>query len=273
MSSNCDLEKYDLLVVDLDGVVWSGLNPITPNVEALKSLSKTRRIVYATNNSTRSRRFYASALRRLGLPATRDDVVTSGYVAVNWVKTKVGEKASILVIGEEGLIEEAYETGLKVVNVADAWEVLEDIDAVIVGLDRSLTYGKLNIAYNAILRGALFVATNLDPFVPLSGFRRALGAGGIVGALSNALGRRPDFIAGKPNPAFLGDLIKNMDPAKVVVIGDRVDTDILMANRLGVDSILVLTGATTSTEVREKKRLPAKPTCIVNTLLDLYGRH
>ncbi len=255
------LLDYDVLLVDLDGVVWLGSSVISENVEALRRAAESGvRLVFLSNNSTRTRRHYSLILRSLGLPVEESDVVTSGYAAARWVALR-RPGSNVYVVGEEGLSIESYLAGLNVVDFEYA--STHRIDAVIVGLDRLVTYDKLRAALRALHRGALFVAANEDHVLPREdGFDP--GAGSIVSALSRAAGREPDFVAGKPSP-FIAELaLKDMRGAKALVVGDRLDTDIELARRAGLDGLLVLTGVT-----REPpERAPPNLVGVVKTLLD-----
>ncbi|MEM1873068.1 MAG: HAD-IIA family hydrolase [Acidilobaceae archaeon] len=221
-----------LLIVDLDGVIWLGRKILWDNVDFLRSLERTQ-IVFVTNNSTASRREYAERLNSIGFDVTEDDVVTSAQAAALWLRER-SERLKVYAIGERGLLEELSLAGLKIVDS------YEEAEAVVVGLDRRLTYGKLSKALKAIMRGAFFVATNEDPTYPTSRGANP-GAGAIVAALERASGRKPDFVAGKPNPwiaeiALRGRRVSLED---VVIIGDRVDTDIELAFRIGCRAVLV----------------------------------
>ena len=235
------MKCYKAAIVDLDGVVWRSSKIIKENVEALKSILETTQLVFLTNNSTRTRKEYALKLSRiLESEITPDQIITSGYSAAEWLrKTKPGSKT--IVIGEEGLVAELTMAGHTVLT-SDNWI---SADAVVIGLDRNLTYRKLAAAHKAIVNGALFVATNRDTSYP-DVEETVPGAGSIVSLLETSTGKKPIVDAGKPNKWILElALAKIRFPRnEVVVIGDRIDTDIAMAKENGLDSILVLTGVT-----------------------------
>ena len=251
----------EILVVDLDGVVWLGGKIIEVNVGALRRLQGEYEVYYVTNNSTRSRVDYASKLRSLGLNVDESHVITSGRAATLWLKayTRISR---VYVIGEEGLKWELEIEGYEVVDRG------ADAEAVVVGLDRSLTYSKLSEALTALLRGAYFVATNPDPTLPLED-KLVPGAGAIVEALKVASGRKPDVVAGKPNPWILKSTLGEIDYGRVAVIGDRLDTDVELALRLGARPVLVLTGVTRSLDRGTLERLRAENVVVVNNLEEL----
>ncbi len=263
MSGSCRLSNYDIFLIDLDGVVWRGREPLKENVLAIRKLIELKKeVFFVTNNSTRSRSVYSILLKNLGIDVSENNIITSGYASVLWLSRRRPNSLTYI-LGEEGLAEEATKMGLRLATRSEALSGL--VDAVIVGLDRNLTYSKLNAAYKAITDGALFIASNKDPTFPLERGSRAPGAGAIVAALEASLGREPDFVAGKPNPWMVKIALGERGSANAVIIGDRLETDILMANRAGIDSILVLTGVTRREDV-EKAREDMRPTCILSNL-------
>ncbi len=233
-------ECNDAFIVDVDGVVWRDGEPIRRNVEALAHLLQGgAKVVFLTNNSSRSRRMYSEKLSELlGVPVGADQVVNSGYSAAAWLSRRGRHR--VLVVGEEGLVEELLLAGLEIVGPGD-WP---KATAVAVGLDRELSYTRLAAAHKAILNGALFVATNSDASYPVPGGTEP-GAGAIVSALATSTGRKPDFDAGKPSRWILSLALEAAgNPRNPVVIGDRVETDIVMALEAGMEALLVLTGVT-----------------------------
>jgi len=241
VGSGCPfLEGFDLVLVDLDGVVWLGGKPIEANLSVLRGLAGEGRVVIVTNNSTRSRRLYRLLLEgRAGLGLPEERIVTSAWAAAYLVRRLKGESL-VYVVGEEGLVAELVGAGHTPVTVSEA----EMAEAVVVGLDRALSYPKLDAAFRALRRGALFVATNTDHALP-TGSGMAPGAGAIVEALSTASGRKPDYVAGKPSKWMAlaaMELAGVRDPGRVAVIGDRLDTDLEMARAVGATPIIVATG-------------------------------
>jgi len=261
-----ELGEVDVLVVDLDGVLWLGGRIVESNVRALRRFQEFLDVLYVTNNSTRSRVEYAGRLESLGLKAGVDRVVTSGRAAALWLRRHTSV-SKVYVVGEEGLRWELEVEGFKVVERG------LEAEAVVVGLDRGLTYSKLSEALQAISRGAYFVATNLDPTLP-DGETLIPGAGAMVAALRVASGREPDVVAGKPNPWILASTLKDVDYSRVAVVGDRVDTDVELALRIGAKPVLVLTGVTKSLDVETERRLREAGVIVVRSLEELsIGAH
>ncbi len=239
--------RYRALLVDMDGVLWRGREPIEENLRALRSLNLP--MVFLTNNSTTSRARYLERLHALGLKVPETHVLTSGYAAALWLKRR--GILQTFVIGEEGITQELQ--GLQIHYETDPEVVLEgryQPEAVVVGLDRGVSYRKLWAGQRCILNGALFVATNTDATYPTE-TGPAPGAGAMVSALQTATGREPHVVIGKPQPQMfrLALEILKVEPEQALVIGDRWDTDIVGARRLKIPALLVLTGVTSADEV------------------------
>ncbi|RLG84362.1 MAG: haloacid dehalogenase [Thermoprotei archaeon] len=248
--------KYELLIVDLDGVVWRGNKIIRDNIEALKLfMDNGVKVIFITNNSSRSRKEYVEKLYSVGLNVSDKDVLTSGFIVAEYLKRRGGKA---FVIGEAGLFNELINAGLQVVSD------LPKVDYVVVGFDRYLTYNKLAKAVEYILKGALFIATNSDTSLPING-KIVPGTGAIIAAISAVTGKKPDFIAGKPNPWIIkyveGKYKVNRN--KILIIGDRLDTDIQLGKNTNVDTMLVLTGVT---KINDPLINVYKPTYVVRSL-------
>jgi len=246
-----NFRKYDHLLVDLDGVVWIGEKPIEDAIHALNAVKDSVRVTFVTNNSTRHRNDVVKRLRDIGINwVTVDDIVTSASALAELISSLGIRKC--YVIGEAGLVQELQERGV---------ELDEEADAVCVGMDRGFTYDKISIALRNLLKGALFMATNSDSTFPTEEGLMP-GAGAMVAAIAAASGREPDVIIGKPNPLIL--MIAARGSSNPLVIGDRVETDILGAIRAGMDSVLVLTGVT-----KDLKGVGPRPKFIVESLKGL----
>ncbi len=234
-------------VIDLDGVVYIGDRLIPGAEEGLARLRKKGRIFFTTNNATLHREDYADKLMRLGVPASPYEVLTSGYVAAVHIKTYY-DGARVFLIGEEGLKRELEEQGVEVAQ--------RNCDLVLTALDRRFNYNKLALALKYILQGAPFLATNLDnALVGESGLLP--GAGAIVSALKTASNKEPVLI-GKPSD-IMADFIltkAGVKPEEILVIGDRLDTDVAMGKNFGMKTALVLTGYTKERDLRDSKIKP-----------------
>ncbi|QKR00486.1 HAD-IIA family hydrolase [Metallosphaera tengchongensis] len=260
------MEDYDLIISDVDGVLLREGEPIWQNIEALKKLiNDGKRVILVTNNSGFSRVLLSRQLNYLGLPVRPQDIVTSGLAAVLYMK-RTWDIRKVFTIGEEGLVEEIRNGGYEVMTSSEAEEGTPD--AVVVGLDRLVTYDKLSIGMRCISKGAKFVATNMDRLWPSRDGLR-LGAGALVNAISYSLRREPDFVAGKPNIWIIQvamDLAKLKDLSKVLVIGDQLEIDVKMGNEMGADTILVLTGIS---KVEDIEKTGVKPKFIFRDLSEI----
>ncbi len=249
-----EIKKIKCFVIDLDGVVYKGSELVPGMDRRIASLQRKAKVIFLTNNSTRSRAQYVKKLNGFGIFITEDDIVTSGYAAAKYIKEKY-PRGKVYVIGEDGLKKELEWQGVQV-----CWR---DCDIVLVGLDRNINYMKLSFALNFISRGARFIATNTDnTLVTEKGLMP--GAGAIVSAVRMASRKEPTII-GKPSE-IVGDIIlrkAGVDPQDILVIGDRLETDIAMGKKCGMKTALVLTGYATNEEV---KHSPIKPDFVLEKL-------
>ncbi len=248
-----ELNDIKLAIFDLDGVVYRGksLIPNSDNViQELKDLSI--KVVYNSNNSTITRQMYVERLKNFGIPSKISDFYTSALITAVEI-TRIKKNANIFVIGEVGLREE-----LKLKGHTIFTEIINynDIDFVIVGLDRDFKYQNLAIAQKCILEGnAQFYATNTDATLPI--VRGVLpGAGVMVNALETCTEKKPIRIFGKPEPFGIELILKdtNIPRNQVCIFGDRLNTDILAGNRADIKTIVVLTGVTSRDMIYELER-------------------
>lgn len=230
-------------VFDLDGVVWRG-REVMPHVEETLAALRRRghRVFFCTNNSRYRRSDYTSFLSETGIEAALGEIMTSGYACALYLANNGGEGKTAFVVGEEGLVAELRAQGVNAVQE----RLPEPPDYVVVGLDKQFTYNKLALAQEGILLGAEYIATNADTTFPAPGGKLMPGNGSLVAAVSAATGMEP-VITGKPEPFLLEKIIELSGGAKAdcIVVGDRLDSDIKMAKRVGCPSALVLTGIST----------------------------
>lgn len=241
--------RVRLAILDLDGVVYRGDEPIRGAAELVAWLHERRVLVrFATNNSMVTRAGYVERLGAMGIPTARDEVVTSTSATVEHLRRHAPGVHSVLVIGATGMRDEMRDAGLEVTMAADAHAprpggpLGRSFDAVIVGLDPELEYSRLATAMAAVGAGARLIATNADARYPTpAGFLP--GAGSIVAALATATGVAPEVI-GKPEPAMFEAILEaaGIGRGDAVVIGDNPDADVVGARRAGLASVLVLTG-------------------------------
>jgi glycerol-1-phosphatase len=233
------VDRYDLVIFDLDGVVYLGHEPIGGAVEAINALAaQGPRAAYATNNASRRADDVANLLISLGVTAQASDVVTSAQASARLLADRLSPSAQVLIVGGPALHADITDVGLTPVVEADTKPA-----AVVQGYAPDVGWTQLAEACVAVRNGAIWVATNADSTLPSP--RGPLpGNGSLVAALATALGRGPDVVVGKPAPKLFTVAAERVGANKPLVVGDRLDTDIEGANRAGMDSLLVLTGVT-----------------------------
>ena len=231
------------IVFDLDGVVYRGAAGIPGVAAEITRLQKKVRVLFLTNNATKSRQDYVSLLLHLGIKAKEDEIMTSSFGVAKYIAENFGKKRKVFAIGEQGLfVELEQEAGAEFAG--------KNAEIVVVGLDRKFDYGKLDKALRNMLGGAKFILANSDSTYPLEN-RLAPGTGAIGAAISYACGKAPDIVIGKPSTYLIEKLLA-MHAAladESVFVGDRLEIDMRMANKAGMKSILVLTGVSKKEEV------------------------
>jgi glycerol 3-phosphatase-2 len=232
-------QRYDVALLDLDGVIYVGEQPVVGASAALhEARDAGMRLAFVTNNASRTPTQVADLLRGMDIPADPSEVVTSSHAAAHYLADRMPPGAKVLVLGTTGLIEAVTERGLTPVFSAD-----DDPMAVVQGYSPDLDWHALAEGAVAIRRGARYLATNLDATVPSP--RGPLpGNGSLVAALVHATGVRP-HATGKPDPTMHAESVQRSAATNPLVVGDRLDTDIEGARRVGCDSLLVMSGVTT----------------------------
>ena len=256
------LAGIDLVLADLDGVVYKGADAIPYAVESINSIAQSVRVAYLTNNASRTDASVAAHLTELGLTVAPEDVVTSPQAAVRLLAGLVPPGSNVLVVGGEGLTVEVEKGGFVVTRSAE-----DSPAAVIQGFAPEVGWKDLAEAAFALHTGIPWVATNTDWTLPLAR-GTAPGNGTLVSAVHTAVGILP-VVAGKPEVAIYEEAMSRYGSRAALMIGDRLDTDIKGANRAGIPSVQVLTG------IDEAKQVLAavpdeRPTFILD---DLRGLH
>ncbi|WBB81313.1 HAD-IIA family hydrolase [Micromonospora sp. WMMD882] len=258
------VDGYRLVVFDLDGVIYLIDRPIPGAVEAVARLhAGGHAVVYATNNASRRSSEVADLLTGMGVPARANEVLTSAAAAAQALRDRFPAGSAVLVVGAEALRAEISEVGLRPVGRAEESPV-----AVAQGYGPQVGWADLAEATVAIRAGAMWVATNTDRTLP-SGRGPLPGNGSLVAALRTALGRGPDLVVGKPEPALFATAARRAEGADCLVVGDRLDTDIEGAGRAGLPSLLVLTGVSGVADLLVASPL-ARPTYVSFDLSGLF---
>ncbi len=224
---------YKAFVIDLDGVVYRGKELISDSDSRIAALKSRSKVLFLTNNSTKTRAQYVEKLRGFGISVDENEVITSGYAAALYIK-KNYNNPNVFVIGEDGLKKELQWRGVQV-----GWR---ECDIVLVGLDRSFNYSKMALASRFVQSGADFIATNTDNTL-ITERGMLPGAGAIVRAVQTACRKEPTVV-GKPSEIIAKialDRLK-LEPKDVLLLGDRLETDIAMGNKVGMKTAMVLTG-------------------------------
>ncbi|XP_061755667.1 pyridoxal phosphate phosphatase [Nerophis ophidion] len=248
------LEAKEFFLFDCDGVIWHGEKAIPGATTVVQSLMRRgKHVVFVTNNSTRPRDKYVHKFYRLGFTdVTLEQIFSSSYCSALYLRDVVRLRGRVFVIGCDGLRAELQEAGVPCVEEADEPDatiynctLAPDVKAVLVGHDDQLTFLKLAKA-SCYLKDpeCLFLATDNDPWHPLSSGRILPGSGSLMAALEVASGRKATVI-GKPS-RFMFECISSqfqgMDPAQCLMVGDRLETDMLFGSNCGLDTMLTLTG-------------------------------
>jgi len=252
-------EAYDVLLFDLDGVVYIGGTAIPGAPEALQAAKRAgAHIAYVTNNASRTPAAVAALLDGMGAPVDQADVVTSAQAAARLLADRLPPKSKVLVIGATALSLAVRERGLVPVLSAS-----DQPAAVVQGFGPGIDYSRLAEGGIAVRKGALFVATNADSTIP-NPRGTAPGNGSLLQVIEHATGTTP-IVAGKPQPPLHRESVIRTGARHPLVIGDRLDTDIEAAHNAGTDSLLVLTGVDTP---RTVTLAPAhrRPTYVAQTL-------
>ncbi|KJL26455.1 HAD-IIA family hydrolase [Microbacterium azadirachtae] len=266
-SRRTPLSDVDVVLADLDGVVYAGAGAIPYAIDSLKQVEATRRLGYITNNASRTDASVAAHLSELGLTVAPDEVVTSPQAAMRLVSGLIPAGSTILVVGGEGLVHEVRKAGFEVTRSAD-----DAPAAVVQGFAPEVGWSDLAEAAFALKvpeneGGIPWIATNTDWTIPQSR-GVAPGNGTLVSAVHTAIGRLAT-VAGKPETPIFEEAVARFGAKHPLFIGDRLDTDIAGASRAGIESALVLTGID-----RPKHVLAAaegqRPTYILGDLRELH---
>jgi len=254
------MTHYKTYFIDLDGTIYQGKTQYPSGKRFIQRLQDAKiPYLFVTNNSTKNPIDVANNLTiNHGIPTSPNQVYTSAMATADYLSLHMPLNTKIYVIGEIGLVEALTTAGFTIVTDASA-------NAVVVGLDRQVTYQKLEIATAAIQAGAKFIATNVDTNLPTE-HGLMPGAGAIIAAVQTATQTDPLVIA-KPESPIMTGALKRMavKKADVIMVGDNYNTDILAGINNNIDTLLVYSGVSTPEQI---KRVSTKPTHEVLSLDD-----
>jgi HAD superfamily hydrolase (TIGR01450 family) len=248
-------------VFDLDGTVYLG-EKLLPGAKAtLDELKRLSSVVYLTNKPLEMPADYAAKLTRLGVKTRSEEVISSTDALLLYLEQHASG-ARLFVVGERPLIQLLELAGYEVAQEAGG------VDVVVVSFDRTFDYRKLKVAFDAVRGGARIVATNPDAYCPIPDGGGLPDCAAMLAAVEASTGARAEAIVGKPSPHMAAALLGRLGvPARdTLLVGDRLATDICMANEAGMTSALVLTGAT---GVEEALGSPDRPDYVIEHLGEL----
>jgi 4-nitrophenyl phosphatase len=237
------------LILDMDGVLWRGSEAIGNLQSIFRQINRIGwKVIFATNNASRTIQQYVNVLASFGIQSEAWQIISSSTAAIAYLTNLFPHGGPIYIIGEQGLIDACSEQGF--------YQSASDSLAVVAGIDRKLTYDKLKTATLLIRSGVPFIGTNPDRTFPTP---QGLvpGAGSILAALSAACDVSP-IIMGKPEPAMYQIALErlNLLAKDVLVVGDRPETDIAGAQKIGCRTALVLSGVTNDEQARAWQPAP-----------------
>ncbi len=251
------------LIIDMDGVLWHGIQPIPGLIEFFQTLrSKHMRFILATNNASLTPEQYVIKLAGMGVAVELKEIMTSALATALYLSEQANPATTrVYVVGEDGAQQALSKSGFILTGLYEM-----GADYVVCGKDETLTWQKLATATLNIRAGAKFIGTNADTTLPTE---RGLthGNGAILAALEIATGVTP-ICVGKPEPIMYQQSIAllGLEPAEIVAIGDKMGTDILGAVRTGIRSILVLTGVS---DLDELKTTDYQPTWVMQDIREI----
>jgi glycerol-1-phosphatase len=258
------LARYDQLILDLDGCVWLGDEPVPGSVEAVERLRELgKRLAFVTNDPRRSGEENVAKLWGLGIQASLADVVTVGGAMQHLLaETRRGRTA--FVIGTGAMLRHVADAGLRVLNGTD---LASRAEVVVVAGTNEITYDDLRHAVLALARGADLLGTGRDATYPMPDGLWP-GQGAILAAVEYASGKTAKIV-GKPEPQLFLTAVDRLGDGRTLVVGDRLDADVAGAAKAKLDSALVLTGGTTAEEAEAADE--PRPLAVAKSLADLVS--
>lgn len=252
---------YDAALVDLDGTVYRGDRLVPGADEGVRALrDSTPAVLFISNKAIERRGDYAEKLSTLGIPASRRDVINSGWVTARYIAEHYADMEAY-VVGELPLVHELREAGIETTQDTPG-------DLLVVSMDRDFTYEKLDLAMRTIENGTPFLATNPDRTCPTE-TGTVPDAAGMIGAVEGVTGRSVDRVLGKPSRAVVELAVERVDtrPEDCLMIGDRLETDIRMGSQVGMTTVLVLSGVTEEGDLVDST---VSPDHVIDSLADIH---
>lgn len=249
-----DFSNIRALIIDMDGVLWHGSQPIAGLIEFFQLLrDKEIRFILATNNASLTREQYVKKLANMGVTVALDEILTSGIATAIYLSERYEpSKTKVYVLGEDGASQPLAERGFILTELYDV-----TADVVVCGKDSTLTWDKLATATLNVRNGAAFIGTNADTTLPTE-YGITHGNGAILAAIQTGSGGIAPVCIGKPEPIIYQQAIALLgaDLDETVALGDRLETDILGAVNTGIRSIMVLTGISSEADLVDSDYQP-----------------
>lgn len=249
-----DFSNIRALIIDMDGVLWHGSQPIAGLIEFFQLLrEKAIRFILATNNASLTREQYVKKLANMGVTVALDEILTSGIATAIYLSERYEpSKTKVYVLGEDGASQPLAERGFILTELYDV-----TADVVVCGKDSTLTWDKLATATLNVRNGAAFIGTNADTTLPTE-YGITHGNGAILAAIQTGSGGIAPVCIGKPEPIIYQQAIALLGASleETVALGDRLETDILGAVNTGIRSIMVLTGISSEADLVDSDYQP-----------------
>lgn len=252
-------ESYEVILFDLDGTIYRG-NKLIPNADKTVNyiLEKGTTVLFVSNKTTGTVNDYFSLLKNFNIHVNVEQFINATVVIENYL-FEYHRQQKFFAIGEKVFVDELVKKGMNYSSDPS------EIDIVIITLDRTFNYEKLEIAAKALEKGARFYAANIDNTCPVEG-GEITDAGAVISALEKRTGRNLEKHFGKPSKYLYKEILKRVNGHnKILQVGDRVETDIAMGNKFGFDTALVSTGVKHFSENRKSHI----PTYTINSVFDL----
>ena len=250
-------------IFDLDGTIYLGERLIPGADRVIRLLRQAgRRVIFLSNKPLYTREDYAAKLTRLGIPTKPEEVVNSTFVLTRYLG-KAAPGAKVFVMGELPFVAEMARAGFHLTENPD------EVEYVVAAFDRTFDYRKYNIAFQAIKKGAHFIATNPDRTCPVEGGELP-DCAGIIAALEAVTLKKVEVVVGKPSPITVQVALETMglQAADCLLVGDRLETDIRMGKESGMKTALVMTGVTDASTLEAS---PLRPDYVFGSIADLEG--
>uniref|UniRef100_UPI0037E75E2B glycerol-3-phosphate phosphatase n=1 Tax=Semicossyphus pulcher TaxID=241346 RepID=UPI0037E75E2B len=262
------LDSVDSVLFDCDGVIWRGDQAIAGAPQVINLLKENgKKVFFVTNNSTKTRKMYADKMTTLGFDVREEEVFGTAYCSAMYLKTVCKLEGKVYLVGSNAMRQELEAVGIQQTGVGpDAifgkqldWANVPldaEVKAVLVGFDEHFSYMKLNRALQYLSQpGCLFVGTNRDTRLPLEAGKAVPGTGCLLKAVETAAQREAQTV-GKPNN-FMFDCVASqfaVDPNRCLMVGDRLDTDIMLGTNCGLKTLLTLTGVNTVADAEANQK-------------------